>query len=115
MRRSTRLSLFFFVIGFCCCLLLTVIVRFFVSIEWENDGTSTSEVVFYKVGECPECKAISREYWKIGRLKDNNDMHLESARRLGIQPFNSNAELEDKVAGLVVGQAEVDRRRIPTA
>lgn len=101
MRRSTRLSLFFFVIGFCCCLLLTVIVRFVASIEWGGEPTSTSDVTFYKVGECPECKAISREYWSIGRLKDNNDMHLESARRLGIQPFNSNAELEDKVAGLV--------------
>lgn len=104
MRRTTRLSLFFFVIGFCSCLLLTALVRFVASIEWgsySSSSSSTSEVTFHKVGECPECKAVSREFWKIGKLKDNNELHLESARRFGIQPFNSNAELEEQVGKLL--------------
>lgn len=102
MRRSTRLSLFFFVIGFCTCLLLIALVRFFSSVEW-GSGTLSSytEVVFHKLGECPDCKAISREHWKVGSLKDNNDLHLESGRRLGIQAFVSNTEFEKQVASFV--------------
>lgn len=112
MRRSTRLSLFFFVIGFCFCLVLTSIVRRLGSVEWPAFTSTTrlvfakkasvNEVDFYKVGDCPYCKAISREHWKVGRLKDNVESHLESARRMGIQPFSSNAELEGKVGNMVL-------------
>jgi len=112
MRRSTRLSLFFFVIGFCSCLLLISIVRFIDSVDWQTSvffprEVSTREATFFKVGECPECKAISREYWKVGSLKDKNEVHLASAQRLGIQPYSSNGEFEEKVKKqLVWGKLE---------
>ncbi|MDI9545150.1 MAG: DUF5715 family protein, partial [Bacteroidota bacterium] len=56
---------------------------------------------FYKLGQCPDCKVISTRHWKVGKLKDNNDLHLESGKRMGIKPFASNAEMEKELPGLV--------------
>lgn len=100
MRRSKRLSLHFFVLGFCTCLILIALVRFLGSLEWKEAEPSKT-ATFYEFGQCPDCKVISSRHWQVGRLKDNNDMHLESARRLGIQPFPTNKALEEEVHGLL--------------
>jgi len=103
MRRTTRLSLFFFILGFCTCLLLIVVVRTLHGFSWPNFKQEQMQVpvVFYKVGECPDCKVISTKFWIIGRLKDNVESHLESARRLGVVPFETNKALEMQAESLL--------------
>ena len=100
MRRSKRLSLYFFVLGFCTCLILIALVRFVGGLEW-GGAEPARTATFHKLGQCPDCKVISTKHWQIGRLKDNNDLHLESARRLGIKPFSTNKAMEEEVPGLL--------------
>lgn len=100
MRRSKRLNLYFFVIGFCSCLILIALVRFCGSLDWDRSEPAR-EVTFHQLGHCPDCKVISSKHWKIGKLKDKNDLHLESARRLGIQPFETDAAMEAGVPALL--------------
>jgi hypothetical protein len=96
MRRSKHLSLVFFILGFCSCIFLTGVVRYISRIEWKLFTSGKTEILFHARGQCEVCRKISTKYWKIGPLKDNNDLHLESARRMGIEPFNTNKELEEK-------------------
>jgi hypothetical protein len=98
MRRAKRFSLVFFILGFCSCIFLTGVVRYLSIIDWEFFSSGEKEVMFYAKGECEDCKKISTRHWEIGRLKDDNDQHLECARRLGIEPFQTNKEFEDKIS-----------------
>jgi hypothetical protein len=103
MRRSKRLSLVFFILGFCSCIFLTGIVRYLTTIDWKLFSTdSDNEVLFHSKGDCEDCNKISTKYWEIGRLKDNNDLHLESAIRMGIEPFQSNADFEERISTFVI-------------
>jgi hypothetical protein len=102
MRRSKRLSLFFFIIGFCSCLFLTGVVRYISDYDWSFFSFNNKETaIFHAIGECDDCKKISTRFWKIGRLKDNHELHLESARRMGIDPFESNEALEKGVVPML--------------
>jgi len=101
MRRAKRLSLFFFVLGFCSCLFLTGLVRFLTAIDWSFLSRDKETVLYHKIGECDDCKAISTRFWEIGKLKDDNTLHLESARQMGINPFSTNAELEKGVVSML--------------
>jgi len=104
MRNGTRAALLFFVLGFCTCLTLIGLVRSLNRVDknWPLEKTkAVVQAVFYPVGECPECKKISRQYWKVDKLNDDNDAHLEAAIRMGHTPFNTNAEFEQKKALLV--------------
>jgi Family of unknown function (DUF5715) len=100
MRRSRLYSILFFVIGFCFCLFLTSTVRFLNQLKWNFNSEVKQEVVFYPIGKCPDCKKIANKYWKIGPLNDNNTLHLECAKRLGIVPFESNADFEAQISSL---------------
>lgn len=96
MRRSKRLSLGFFILGFCTCIFLTGLVRYFSKIEWNFfSKESDKEVVFNSIGDCEQCRKISTRHWDISKLKDNNDLHLESARKMGVTPYQTNAEFEE--------------------
>lgn len=94
MRRAKRLSIHFFILGFCTCLLLVGTVRYISDIEWRKTPEFPEKAISYRVGHCPDCKKISKNYWKIGRLDDPNPVHLECAKRMGITPFETNAALE---------------------
>lgn len=99
MRNGTRAALLFFVLGFCTCLVLVTVVRSLrrVDINWPLEKEKAIvKAVFYPVGECPECKKISHQYWKVDKLNDDNDAHLEAARRMGHTPFATNAEFDQK-------------------
>jgi hypothetical protein len=101
MRRSKPLfGLYFFVIGFCTCLVMIALARSLGDSDRKETKLSKA-TTFYKLGQCPDCKVISTRYWKVGKLKDNNDLHLESGKRMGIKPFASNAEMEKELPGLV--------------
>lgn len=102
MRRAKRLSLIFFIFGFCSCIFLTGIVRYLSKMEWKFFSSSENKVLFQAKGECEDCRKISTKHWEIGHLKDNNDLHLECARRLGIEPFQTNSEFDEKVSSLVI-------------
>lgn len=104
MRNGTRAALLFFVLGFCTCLVLVTVVRSLrrVDINWPLEKQKAIvQAVFYPVGECPECKKISHQFWKVDKLNDDNDAHLEAARRMGHTPFATNAEFDQKKALLV--------------
>ncbi len=99
MRNGTRAALLFFVLGFCTCLSLITMVRSLrkVDINWPLEKPKAFvKAVFYPVGECPDCKKISRQYWKVDKLNDDNNVHLEVAKRMGHAPFATNAEFEQK-------------------
>lgn len=99
MRNGTRAALLFFFLGFCTCLALLTSVRSFkrMDINWPFEKPKAIvQAVFYPVGECPDCKKISKQYWKVDKLNDDNDAHLEAARRMGHTPFATNAEFELK-------------------
>jgi hypothetical protein len=99
MRNGTRAALLFFVLGFCTCLCMLTMVRSLrkVDVNWPLEKPKAFvKAVFYPVGECPECKKISRQYWKVDKLNDDNDIQLEAARRMGHTPFATNAEFEQK-------------------
>jgi hypothetical protein len=98
MRRSNRLRLSFFVAGFCFCLFLIVVVRYLSGLDTNFFSNSESEVVFHKIGECEDCRKISMKHWNIGSLKDNNDIHLENAKRFGIKPFETNSQFENEIS-----------------
>jgi len=97
MRRAKRLSIIFFVLGFCSCLFLIGTVRFFNQLNWSGFCEKSEKAVFYPVGHCPDCSKISTKHWKIGPLNDANPVHLESAQRMGISPFQTNAALEANI------------------
>lgn len=113
MRRGTRSTLLFFILGFCTCLFLIGIVRFvthlykncaLVDTNWPlSKQKEEVKAVFYPVGECPECRKISAQYWKVDKLNDDNNAHLEAAVRMGVPPFNTNAEFELRKGVLVQG------------
>jgi hypothetical protein len=100
MRRSILFSLYFFVIGFCTCLVMIALVRFWSDNE-RKEAKQSGKASFYKLGQCPDCKVISTRHWKVGRLKDKLDLHLESAKRMGIKPFATNAAMEEELPGLL--------------
>jgi hypothetical protein len=107
MRRGTRSALYFFVLGFCTCLVLISLVRFLSRFDWNwpfHKEKEVIEAVFYPLGECPDCHKISRQYWKVDKLKDDNNVHLEAARRMGIQPVATNAEFESRKEEMVKGK-----------
>jgi len=97
MRRAKRLSILFFILGFCSCLFLTGLVRFVTHLNWTGLSKKPEIARFYPIGHCPDCSKISSKYWKIGPLNDNNPVHLECAQRMGIKPFQTNAELETNI------------------
>lgn len=97
MRRLKRISLSFFILGFCTCILLTGIIRFVVGYDWKFGKSEQKEYVLSKVGECEDCSKIANKFWDIGKLKDGNESHLECARRMGIQPMATNAEFEERL------------------
>jgi hypothetical protein len=105
MRRATRAALLFFVLGFCSCLLLVGLVRFLSHIDWgrfsQYEIKDNTPAAFYPVGKCPDCHKISCQYWKIDKLNDDNNVHLKAARKLGIEPCQSNAEFESRKEFLV--------------
>jgi len=103
MRRAKRLSIYFFILGFCTCLFLTGTIRFLsgLKLNWGCSASSDTTAVFYPVGHCPDCRKISQKHWKIGPLNDANPDHLACAERMGIQPFATNADFEAKIDGLV--------------
>lgn len=111
MRNGTRVALLFFVLGFCACLLLIALVRSlstfdeFFPLKKVNNSI---EAVYYPVGQCPDCKKISFRYWKVDKLNDGNNTHLEAARKMGRTPFNTNAEFELKKDLLVKSGAMVE-------
>ncbi|MDD3431360.1 MAG: DUF5715 family protein [Bacteroidales bacterium] len=67
----------------------------------KKEAKLSKNTTFYKLGQCPDCKVISTRHWKVGKLRDNNDLHLVSGRLMGIEPFASNAEMEEKLPGLL--------------
>ena len=97
MRRLKRISLSFFILGFCSCILLIGILRVVKDFDWKFGKSEQKEFVLSKVGECEDCSKISHKFWKIGKLKDGNDAHLECARRMGIEPMATNAEFEERL------------------
>lgn len=106
MSRFKQVSSIFFVLGFCSCLALTGLIRYASGwserrMEHREATVAESDAEFYKNGTCPTCRLISTKHWKVGRLKDNNDLHLESARRLGITPFETNADFEAQISGFL--------------
>lgn len=102
MRRAKRLSILFFILGFCSCLFLTGTVRFLSRLNWSRFTHCDESVLFYPVGHCPDCRKISTKHWKIGPLNDINPIHLECAQRMGIEPFQTNAALEDHIKSYVL-------------
>ncbi|MDD4430660.1 MAG: DUF5715 family protein, partial [Bacteroidales bacterium] len=100
MRRSILFSLYIFVIGFCTCLVLIALVRSLGDND-KKEAKLSKNTTFYKLGQCPDCKVISTRNWKVGKLRDNNDLHLESGRQMGIKPFATNAEMEEELPGLL--------------
>jgi len=104
MRNGTRAALLFFVLGFCTCLCLVVLVRSIrkVDVNWPLEKPKAIfNAVFYPVGDCPDCKKISRQYWKVDKLNDDNDIQLATAKKMGYTPFTTNAEFELKKEILV--------------
>ena len=101
MRRAKRLSILFFVIGFCTCLFLIGTVRFLSKFHWGKITECSEKVVFFPVGNCPDCRTITTKYWNIAKLNDNNTIHLENAQRMGIQPFQTNQDLENNIESFV--------------
>jgi len=107
MRNGTRAALLFFVLGFCTCLVLITSIRSFrhVDVNWPLEKPKAIlNAVFYPVGDCPDCKKISRQYWKVDKLNDDNNVQLEAAKRMGHAPFATNAEFELKKDLLVNSQ-----------
>lgn len=113
MRRTKRLSILFFVLGFCFCLFLIGAVRFlntfnYNKIECFRESKIVcfrGKVIFYPLGNCPDCKKITTYHWKVGPLNDDNDVHLAFAQRLGIEPFLTNADLENHINNyLMIGK-----------
>jgi hypothetical protein len=94
MHRAKRAAILFFVLGFCTCLLLIGTTRFISSFRWPRLFPQDTAVVYYPLGKCPDCRKISSQYWKVGPLNDDNDAHLEAARRMGIEPFQTNSAFE---------------------
>jgi hypothetical protein len=104
MHRATKAALLFYVLGFCSCLLLIGVVRFLSRLDWNwpvDDAKENVKAVFYPVGKCPDCQKISCQYWKVDKLNDDNNVHLEAARRLGVPPCQSNAEFVARKESLV--------------
>lgn len=101
MRRAKRLGVLFFVFGFCSCLFLIGTVRFLGNLNWKFFSRLPEKIVFYPLGKCPDCKKVSGKCWKIGSLNDNNLVHLEYARRLGIEPFPTNTDMERQLEQLL--------------
>lgn len=98
MRRNKSIRLSFFILGFCTCLFLTGIVRILSGADFGFlKSKKIPEVAFYNIGECESCRKISQRHWNIGKLKDNNDLHLEAARRMGVEPFQTNKEFEESI------------------
>ena len=101
MRRGTRSSLLFFVLGFSTCLVLLALVRCFTHVDLKEPiqpvlsvksaVEEKKEAPSYKIGACPDCKKISQKYWKVDKLNDDNNIHLEAAHRMGITPFLTTA------------------------
>lgn len=117
MRRGTRSALNFFVLGFCTCLVLIGLVRFITHIDrnWPlQKAKAKIAAVVYPIGECPECAKISRQYWKVDKLNDDNNVHLEAARRLGVSPFSTNAEFERRKPGLLEAGSLVELKNTNT-
>jgi len=117
MRNGTRAALLFFVLGFCTCLVLITSVRAFrhVDVNWPLEKPKAIfKAVFFPVGECPDCKKISRQYWKVDKLNDDNNIQLEAARRMGHAPFATNAEFELKKEILVGSGAFVELKESET-
>ncbi len=104
MRRGTRSAIHFFTLGFCTCLVLIGLVRFTKRTDWNfplHKEVKQIKAVIYPVGECPHCKAISRQYWRVDKLNDDNNVHLEAARRMGLKPFPTNADFEKQKDALL--------------
>lgn len=104
MRRGTQSALLFFVLGFSTCLVLIGLVRYLTRVDWNFPLHQEKEVVkaiLYPLGECPHCKSISEKYWKIDKLNDDNNVHLEAARRLGVGAFQTNADFEARMPEMV--------------
>lgn len=95
MSASKRIRPLFFVVGFCLCLCLIAAIRYIS--EKKFFPGSYKEAVFYRNGECEDCRKISLKHWDEGALNDRNDLHIECAQMFGIQPFETNAELEANV------------------
>jgi hypothetical protein len=75
------------------------------------------QAVFYPQGECPDCRKISRKYWHTDKLNDDNNVHLEAARRMGITPFATNALFEQQCEayvqkGILQRLEETDTRQL---
>ncbi|MDD4922492.1 MAG: DUF5715 family protein [Bacteroidales bacterium] len=102
MRKAKRLSIYFFILGFCTCLFLTGTFRFLSQLNFGKSSTCIEKPVFYRIGECPDCKAISTRFWKIGKLSDNNTAHLEYATRFGIEPYQTNIDFENNIKSLLL-------------
>jgi hypothetical protein len=104
MRRGTRSAILFFVIGFCTCLVMIGFVRYLTRVDWNfplHKERTIVKAVLYPLGECPHCKAISHQYWHVDKLNDDNNVHLEAARRMGLRPFSTNASFEQQKDALV--------------
>jgi len=97
MRRTKRLSIIFFVLGFVFCLFLIGAVRFLNTLNCSKTHCFKGKAVFYPVGNCPDCKKIATYHWKVGQLNDDNNVHLAFSQRLGIEPFMTNADLESHI------------------
>lgn len=66
-----------------------------------KEAKLSKTTTFYKLGQCPDCKVISTRHWKVGKLRDNNNLHLESGKQMGIKPFSTNAAMEDELPALL--------------
>jgi len=98
MRNGTRAALLFFVLGFCTCLCLVVLVRSIrkVDVNWPLEKPKAIfNAVFYPVGDCPDCKKISRQYWKVDKLNDDNDIQLATAKKMGYTPFTTKGIFQE--------------------
>ncbi len=101
MRRTLRTRVHFFILGFCTCLLLTGIVRFLL----HNSNLlpfreEQQEARFYPVGSCKDCQIITVHHWRVSRLADKMEVHLASAKVLGINPIESEEDLKRQIGPL---------------
>lgn len=104
MRNGARKAFLFFVLGYSCCLVVTTVVKVLNEVDVNfplHREKALVKSVFFPVGECPECKKIASQYWKIDKLNDDNNVHLAAARRMGVGPFASNAAFEAAKTQLV--------------
>lgn len=112
MNLSMLKSLMSVVVGFCFCIFLTGMVRMCSdSSSEEQDGVMTEEseekitdekkAVFYKFADCPTHKIISAHHWKVGRLKDKNDLHLNEGKKIRSTYFKKNEDLLKQMPDLV--------------